>query len=162
MEYILEIINSTYKLGILQIYYRNAWFMGFAFLMLGHLIRANKDKMVLSNKKIIIFSILLMICIPLTFYLEKGIMNGDNCLFLNNIILDIGIFIIAINKSDINIFSNIGEWDSKNIYIIHYAIIVIINNFFIVTQKNILPIVVFIISYMLSLGYRNIKKVLKK
>lgn len=159
--YIFEIYNSSNNLFISQIYYRNAWFMGFAFFMLGHFIRYFENKLKMSDRKLIILSIVSIVLMSIIYYYENRFMNNDNCLFVSNILLDLLLFIIAINKPNIDILSNLGKNDSSNIYIIHYAVIIIIkcyliryfNSFYI----NHLPIVVFIISYILSIIYRFIK-----
>ena len=161
--YIFEIINSYYELSTSQIYYRNAWLMGFAFFMIGHYIKANESKFVLSDKKLRICSIIFLISIITVFCLETKIMNQNNCLFISSILIDILIFIIAINKKNIRILCNIGKYDSGNIYIIHYAIIILINNYLLTNiniennLKLLLPIFVFIMSLILSVGYRKIK-----
>jgi len=157
--YFWELIDSYFKLGISQIYYRNAWFMGFSFFMLGHFIRVNEKKFLLSNKKLLILSAFMMIGILVLLHIEPRIINGDNCLYLSSLLTNILIFIIAINKKNINVFSKIGEFYSGDIYIIHYSIIVLIDNFIILNiNKMFLPILVFIISYLLSVIYRKTKE----
>ena len=161
--YIWELIDSYYKLGVSQIYYRNAWLMGFSFFMLGHLMKVKEDKFLLSNKKLIIFSIITITSVLVLLCYEPKIINGDNCLYLFNILTNIFIFVIAINKNNISLFSRAGELDSGNIYIIHYAIIILCGNTISNFDGRFSPIYIFGISYLLSIFYRKIKtKYLKK
>lgn len=156
--YIWELVDSYYKLGVSQIYYRNAWLMGFSFFMLGHLIKANENKFLLTRKKLIVFSLIMITSILILLHYEPKIINGDNCLYLCSVLTDIFIFVIAININNINLFSKAGELDSSNIYIIHYAIIILIDNIGFNFDRRFSPIYVFVLSYLLSVAYRKIKE----
>ncbi len=154
--FIWELIDSYFNLNVSQIYYRNAWFMGLPFFMLGNFIKKHENRFNILNKNLIIYSVSIIFFIAILMYIEPKIISGDNCLFLSNILTNIFIFLIAINKKSINILSNIGEKYSGSIYIIHYAVIGVINMLLNI-NKIFLPIIVFTISYLLSLIYTKIK-----
>jgi surface polysaccharide O-acyltransferase-like enzyme len=162
--YALEIYNSINDLNISQIYYRNAWLIGISFFMLGILIKRFEKYFILSNSKFYVFSIILTIFVIFMFIIEQRFMNNDNCVFLNGVLLDILFFVVALNRPNINFFSSLGRHDSSNIYLVHYAVLIIINMFFIGKMGNFslthLPIIVFMISYLISIIYRKIIKAL--
>ncbi len=159
LVYGLEIINTTGLFNVSQIIYRNAFLFGFPFFILGHFLKYNINSLIMDRKRLLRTLLLLFVIWSVCFYLELGINSNDNCLFLSNIIFCIGLFILAVNISDIGFLSNLGELDSGNIYIIHYAFIVLINNFIEVsgTIKFLLPFLIFIFSYGSSILYRKLK-----
>ena len=160
--YSLEIYNSINHLNIAQIYYRNAWIMGFSFFIMGYLIRKHSSILKEYKNKLLI---ILFITTPIIYFMEYNIlniMNNDNCLFIFNILVVFLMLVIAINYKNINIFSNIGKNYSSNIYIIHYTIIIL---FRIIFKKyynpiiNIfLPFIIFILSLIISILYKYTKK----
>jgi surface polysaccharide O-acyltransferase-like enzyme len=159
LMYFFEIYNSINNMHISQIYYRNAFIMGLSFFLLGHFIRKHENLFKMKNFELNFISVIFILLIPVVYAVECRFMNNDNCVFLNGVLFDILIFIISINKSNIDFFSNIGENDSSNIYIVSYAILFIINLYFI---KNMgaftithLPLLVFIVSYIYSILYRK-------
>ena len=159
--FIFEILDSSFLLQTEEFYFRNAWTLGFPFFMLGHFIKTNEEKLELTNLKLIISIIALTLLTILLFVIEKNIMDAKNHpIFISSILLDIFIFLIAINKKNINFFSGIGEKDSKNIYIIHYAITLMILHYqsTLNIAKPLLPIIVFVLAYIVSVIYRIIKE----
>lgn len=178
-KYIPYILILTYILSIVpNIISNNSntnalvrnWLMyGIPFFVIGINIKNNLDRISnIKNNRLIIFSILGILLIGL----ERTFINiFDKELFLDvyigNIIFVISIFILAINNPklfDIKILSNIGEKHSLNIYLIHYAIIRIIN---ILDKKEIIngyfkPILVFIIAYIISAIIIKVKEGCKK
>ena len=165
--YVLEIINANQSLGISQIYYRNAWFMGFSFFMFGHLIRRNECRLKLSGKKLRITIALLALSIIATFSLERRFMVGDNALFVCNILTALLVFVIGINNPSIKILNRVGELDSGNIYVFHYAIIMVTSSCFGMVTKNPVwiwssPIIIFLISIAISAAYRYLQMYLTR
>lgn len=159
--YIFELIDSRNGVLVPEIYFRNAFLFGLPYFMLGHMIRKYEDKLKFKDKKLLSLFIISIIVVAVGFYFERKLIKQNICLFASNVLFDLYIFILAINKPNIKFFSKLGELDSGNIYIIHYAIIVILNNYIIMHLQGkitkLLPILVFIASYLISLSYRKIK-----
>ena len=166
--YMVEVCNYYYKLGFSEIYWRNWLFVGFPFMMLGHLFHKKEDVFV-NKSKVFLATVFLLVSLIISFYFIETILIKDILfLYINSLIIDFLIFYISIHNSNINIFYKLGKYDSGNIYIIHYAVILFLN-FIIMFSNNkiylsgyILPFLVFLISYILSLLYRKIMNAFKK
>lgn len=167
--YILNIY--LLKKGLNMVYLTRNWIlMGVPFYILGHLIKEKTDKIAKTSKlKIILFAIVGLVLSVV----ERLILKSNNIwrleIYIGSIIFAVSIFILAVKEPkliDIKIFRVIGEKYSLNIYIIHYLIAdilkkVVINKFNININGYILPIVVFIISYIFSLIIYKLQEVIK-
>ncbi len=138
---------------------RNWLLTGIPFYIIGHLIKENIKRISSIKKRIIIPVAVVGLVLSI---IERTIFKLNNIgqleIYIGSVIFAISIFIFAVKEPDlikIKFFATIGEKYSLNIYIIHYLIINILtklleNKFNININKYILPILVFIISYLIS------------
>lgn len=159
--YILEVISVYLRFDLPQIYYRNAWFMGLAFFMIGHFIRKHANRFKCKKKHFKVITLLSLLLIFVSFWFERNLMVKDNALFLTNILTVFLIFFISINKPNIHFFDKIGARHSGTIYIIHYLLIILITYFFPAVLRTphwgwIYPFVVFSLSLLTSVIYNRL------
>ncbi len=162
--YLFEIINKYYELGVETIWWRNFLFLGFPFFMLGHFIHKNEKKVKAEEKrlkKVLGIVLISSICILI---FEIILFKSSFDLYLNSVVIAVLSFLIALNYPNIKFLNEIGEKDSSSIYIIHYAVIIIIckilNNYNvdIIILKYIQPFMVFGISLLFSIIFRKVKR----
>ena len=161
INYIIAILSNIITNGeSTNAIIRNWLMMGLPFYIIGFYIRKNKDKYInIKNIKLIIIAILGLGIIMI----ERIMINQLKYelfldLYIGNIVFTISIFILAINNPNLfncKFLSKIGEKYSLYIYLIHYAIIRIINVIEIKGKISIneyaKPIIVFIIAYVISI-----------
>ena len=159
--YILEVINVKKQLNIDIVYLRNAWTLGFPCFMLGRFIHQNKKVFLLEKEK---FKNVILVGTLLTFFvysIEIIFISPNLLLYLNSFLVNFLIFFVALNYPKISILYKLGKLHSSNIYIIHYAIIIIfqqlkltnVNSFI----KNMLPFIIYILSLGISIMYLLLK-----
>lgn len=159
--YLIEVFSLVLGYSFEGIYIRNAFLLGLPLFMLGHYISKNKNKILSIDKKkiIIVFTLLY----SFAFIIETLILKGRFEFYLNNIIFNILMFLIALNYPNIKIGWEIGKNHSSNIYVIHYLVIIILN--LISTQilnkifSYIAPILVFVISLIISIIINKITNI---
>lgn len=166
--YVLNIYFLTKSLSMVYLT-RNWILMGVPFYILGHLIKGNTNKITKISKLNIIFLAIAGLVLSV---IERLILKSNNIwrleIYIGSIIFAVSIFILAVKEPkliNIKLFKTIGEKYSLNIYIIHYLIIeilrkVVINKFDININGYILPIAVFIISYIFSIIIYKLQEVI--
>ncbi|MDO4466479.1 MAG: acyltransferase family protein [Bacillota bacterium] len=118
---LLFIIQFYFTLSI----YRNGWFYGITFLLLGYLIAENKEIIISKMKNSYLF---LIFVIGIIFTLFEFSIFGEQQIYIGNIFISVGAFILTLRVQPkegklVNYLNHIGEDLSMYMYIIHWAII---------------------------------------
>ena len=151
------LINNNLPSGILVT--RNFLFTSLPFFMIGYLIAESKRSILISNKLLIISLFISPIIVFLEYYLI-----GECELYFTNILQVILIMIIGNREKNRSInpyLEKIGRDHSLNIYIIHFALIPLIEYFFIYKViYNIAPVILLLLSIIVSIIIEKAKSLL--
>lgn len=167
ISFVLQVILAKYSkliFGMEIPYYlrRNFLLIAIPYFYLGIFINNNKDKIKLSNNKLIILAILFAIMV----FIEKHVLdiiekNTSSSYYIGTLILPVIIFIYAIRVRECKkgrIFSTIGKKFSTSIYIIHPMVIEVLDNFIAILNIQWLgPIIVYFVSILVSMPLQYIK-----
>lgn len=164
---ILLFLHLVLNLECHSIYLRNWLFMGFPFLSLGRYLNHYEDKIIrlsITNRKIYAIIIISLILLFVEILCLKKINVTYRDLYFSVIPCVIAIAVLAIKNhyyvSD-SFVSRIGKYNSSDIYIYHMFIGSVLLSFFNMNQVPIqyfLPLTVFVVTIIFSLGLNLIKQ----
>lgn len=165
-------VASHMKVNITNIYYRNVWFYGLPYFLIGCLIneKGNKIKELITNKELYFYMLLGTILVII-----ERFATAKLDMYIGTIITSISIFIWCVknpNLLNIKPLEWIGGKIYTHIYILHYMVINIVNSY----EKSIginielrgsniyylNAIVVFLITVILSIVIYNFVNITKK
>ena len=142
---------------------RNFLFMGYPFYCIGMLIRKNED---LVHKKITYKRAMILILIGVIETVISYFISGKNELFVGSVLVAVSLLVISLKAKDIQINELVSmvARTSSGIYLIHIMLGNIIERIVstdIPLFRNLLPVLVCIISTFVVLLYEKIKEIKK-
>ncbi len=170
---IIRCIMSYFNvdLTIQKIIFRNWLFFGLPFFFMGCYIKQNQEKILskLNNKKLVVCMILAIILCVAEKVLGKILFNAKLEYYFGNILLVFSMFLLALKNKNLQlngIITTIGKKYSLYIYILHYLIIKILQDilqtYSIKINEYIIPIIVLVITLLLSIVIYHIKNMFNK
>ena len=170
---IIRCIMSYFDVDITiqKIMFRNWIFFGLPFFFMGCYIRQNQEKIIskLNNKKLVLCMLLAIILCIIEKVLGKILFNAKLEYYFGNILLVFSMFLFALKNENLQlkgIITTIGKKYSLYIYILHYLIIKILQDFIqtynIRINGYIIPIIVLAITILLSIMIYHIKNIFNR
>ena len=143
---------------------RNFLFMGYPLFCIGMLIRKNEDSV---HKKITCKRAMALIVIGVIETVVSYFISGKNELFVGSVLVAVALLIISLKTKDMPVNDKIIRWSqtSTGIYIIHIVVGNIMKRMVsteILLFRNLLPVLVCIISTFVVLFYEKIKSKVEK